>query len=91
MTSIASSMTGFDVCVFVLTPHNMTCLGNVGNFVNQYQANAQILANSLGNGVTAAEVLAVAGNESTYGTSNKTSFGTSSVFMVMGLQAHTTQ
>ena len=51
------------------------CLGNVGSFVNRYQANAQTLASSLGNGVTAAEVLAVAGNESTYGTSSFAAFG----------------
>jgi hypothetical protein len=58
-----------------LAPNNGTCLSNVGSFVNQYQANAQTLANSLGNGVTAAEVLAVAGNESTYGTSPFAGFG----------------
>jgi len=50
-------------------------LSNVGSFVNQYQANAQALANSLGNGVTTAEVLGVAGNESTYGTSPFAAFG----------------
>lgn len=59
----------------VVAPNNGKCLSNVGSFVNQYQANAQTLANSLGNGVTAAEVLAVAGNESTYGTSSFAAFG----------------
>jgi hypothetical protein len=59
----------------LVAPNSRKCLGNVGSFVNQYRANAQTLANSLGNGVTAAEVLAVAGNESTYGTSSFAAFG----------------
>jgi len=48
-------------------PNNGKCLANVGSFVSTYQQNAQTLANSLGNGVTAGEVLAVAGNETSYG------------------------
>ena len=39
----------------------------MGSFVNAHLQDAQTLANGLGNGVTAAEVLAVAGNETTYG------------------------
>jgi hypothetical protein len=42
-------------------------LSNVSNFVNAHSADAQTLANSLGNGVTPTEVLAVAGNETGYG------------------------
>jgi len=40
---------------------------NVRQFVLKHYAEAQKLADSLGNGVTAAEVLAVAGNESKWG------------------------
>lgn len=43
------------------------CYPNVGNFVSSHLKDAQTIANSLGNGVTAAEVLAVAGNETHYG------------------------
>jgi RHS repeat-associated protein len=43
------------------------CLANVSEFVNVYLQDAQTLANRLGNGVSAAEVLAVAGNETNYG------------------------
>jgi hypothetical protein len=42
-------------------------LANVKNFVNAHLSDAQTLANSLGNGVTAPEVLAAAGNETGYG------------------------
>ena len=51
------------------------CLANVNSFVTQYKQNAQTLATMLGNDVTVAEVLAVAGNESTYGTSDFADFG----------------
>lgn len=47
--------------------NNGPCLKNVGNLVNAHLPDAQTLANSLGNGVTPAEVLAVAGNETHYG------------------------
>jgi hypothetical protein len=47
--------------------NNGKCLANVGSFVNTFQQNAQTLANGLGNGVTVGEVLAVAGNETSYG------------------------
>lgn len=43
------------------------CLSNVRTFVNAHLQDAQTLAISLGNGVTPAEVLAVAGNETHYG------------------------
>ena len=39
------------------------CLPNVGSFVNAHLQDAQTIAKSLGHGVTAAEVLATAGNE----------------------------
>ena len=48
-------------------PSNGKCLGNVNSFVNAHLADATTLANSLGNGVTPTEVLAVAGNETGYG------------------------
>jgi len=44
---------------------------NVRQFVLKHYAEAQKLADSLGNGVTAAEVLAVAGNESGWGDPSK--------------------
>ena len=51
------------------------CLENVKAFVDKYQKNAQALADMLGNGVTAAEVLALSGNETSYGTSAFVKFG----------------
>ena len=51
------------------------CLANVNSFVTQYKDKAQELADKLGNGVTAAEVLAVSGNETSYGTSDYAGFG----------------
>jgi len=44
---------------------------NVRQFVLKHYAEAQKLADSLGNGVTAAEVLAIAGNESGWGDPSK--------------------
>lgn len=46
---------------------NGKCLPNVRSFVNSHLQDAQTLAASLGNGVTATEILAVAGNETHYG------------------------
>ena len=43
------------------------CLPNVGNFVNAHSGDAQNLANQLGNGTTAQEVLATSGNETGWG------------------------
>ncbi len=49
-------------------PKGNGCIANpVGNFVNLHLADAQQLAKSLGNGVSSAEVLATAGNETGYG------------------------
>ncbi len=48
-------------------PNNGKCLPNVNNFITAHLTDAQTLANSLGNGVTPSEVLAVAGNETGYG------------------------
>jgi len=48
-------------------PNNGKCLPNVNNFITAHLGDAQTLAGSLGNGVTPAEVLAVAGNETGYG------------------------
>jgi RHS repeat-associated protein len=49
-----------------------SCLATVGTFVNLHLGDAGTLAKSLGNGVTPAEVLATAGNESAYGNINPT-------------------
>src|SRR6266404_5384295 len=53
--------------IWVVSANNGPCLKNVGSFVNAHLSDAQTLANSLDNGVTPAEVLAVAGNEIGYG------------------------
>lgn len=59
----------YQICQFrtFLAPSNGKCLGNVNSFVNAHLGDATTLANSLGNGVTPTEVLAVAGNETGYG------------------------
>lgn len=51
------------------------CLENVKTFVDKYQKDAQALADMLGSGVTATEVLALSGNETSYGTSPFVKFG----------------
>ena len=43
------------------------CLSNVQDFINAHAGDAGTLASQLGNGVTAAEVLATAGNETGWG------------------------
>jgi len=48
-------------------PSSGKCLPNVKSFVTAHLSDAQTLANGLGNGVTPAEVLAVAGNETGWG------------------------
>jgi RHS repeat-associated protein len=43
------------------------CLSNVSSFINAHGADAATIGNQLGNGTTAAEVLATAGNETGWG------------------------
>ena len=49
--------------------NKVPCLPNVRDFVNAHLAAAQILASELPNGTTVQEILATAGNESSYGAS----------------------